>query len=156
MLSSAYAQDIAAQTCLNIEIYLKDCCGLKPWSLQNGTVFAWWYWHGQNMLKVNGSCEREVEDSGSDPCSGALIPIRCECFLIAEIKARLSGLRPLHIKLFLQRGAILLLVTEIFFAPCRKPGVWMMAWGTGLNSSFGYNFGRSGFTLSQMPSGQVT
>jgi len=40
MLSSAYAQDFAVQTHVNVEICLKDCWGLKPWSLQSGIVFA--------------------------------------------------------------------------------------------------------------------
>lgn len=70
------------------------------------------------------------------------------------MKVSLSALSHLHIKLFLRRGAAFMLVTEMFFPPCRKPGVGVLTWGAGLNSISGYDLGRrSSLTLSPTPSG---
>lgn len=92
-------------------------------------LWAWCYQHRQNILKVNGSCESEVEDPGSDPCSGAVIPIRHGLelpslihFLIAGITVFLSSVLCIS-NYFCKEEQTLVLVTDIFPTP-QKAGVW--------------------------------
>lgn len=122
-------------------------------------LWAWCYQHRQNILKVNGSCEREVEDPGSDPCSGAVIPIRHGLelpslihFLIAGITVSLSSV--LCISNYFYKEEQLLCWWQIFFPPHRKLGFGMLTWSAVLNSNSSYNLGRKrGLTLSPTPSG---